>query len=133
MDRDQRLVHRQERGGVGGAGSGLPQRHDGQHADDADDDGDRFEQTHEDVAEGDALAVLPDDRVQRRGGTDDSEDEDHLEQGREEDPAVCAGTEDVVGAPHRRGAQRTRRDGGDLGNEEEDAGDDRCPSQCGHD
>ena len=82
MDGDQRPAGQDERRvvGPGGAGEVLAQRHDREQADDADRDQRGLDDAHGHVAERQAFALAPEDRVERDRRADAGDQGDDLEQ-----------------------------------------------------
>ena len=102
----------------------LPQGHQRQQADDAGEDHAAFQDAGGDKAERDAFVLPLDHRVQRDGGADAGQGDDHLEEAAHEHGSVAAGAEDPVlvvlhGAVEGEGGDR------DEGDQVEDARDER--------
>ena len=72
----------------------LPQGHQRQQADDTGEDHGAFNDASGDKAKREAFVLPPDHRVQRDGGADAGERDDHLEEAADEHGRVAAGAED---------------------------------------
>ncbi len=121
---DQRLAGDQR----ARSGSGLPQGHDRQEADDASEDGGGFQDARADEAQRDPFVLPLDHRVQRDGGADAGEGHDDLQDAADEHGSVRARADDVVRTVHRI-VEKEGRDR-DKGEQVEHARDQRGLS-CG--
>jgi hypothetical protein len=106
----ERLADEHERARIRGRRR-LAQGHDGQQAEEADQDESALDQSRGDVGEGEALVLLLEQREQDGGATDIGEDEHELEERTQEHAPVGAGTGDVVGIAQNRsvGEDRSNR------------------------
>ena len=123
MDRHERAADHGEGGRVraGSSGQVLAQGHDGEDADQADDDDGGLEDARGDVAKGEAFALPLDDRKQHDRGADVGDREDDLQERAELHARVSAGTQDVVGVLEQRRVERDRGNRGDEGDDKEHA------------
>ena len=126
VDRDVRRAGGDQRGRVcsGRSAQVLPQGHQRQQADDAGEDHAGFQDAGGDKAQRGAFVLPFDHRVQRDGGADAGQRDDHLEEGAHGHARVGAGAEDPVlvvldGAVEGEGGDR------DEGDQVEDARDER--------
>ena len=133
VDRDVRRAGGDQRGRIcpGRSAQVLAQGHQRQQADDAGQDHGGFKDAGGDKAERDAFVLPLDHRVQRDGGADAGQGDDHLEEAADQDAGVAAGAEDPVpvvlhGAVEGEGGDR------DKGDQVEDARDERGLPQWGH-
>src|SRR6266566_7211619 len=83
------------------SGTGLPQGHERQDADDADEDGGAFHGSRSDEAHRDPFVLPLEHREQRDGGADAGKGDDDLEEGADEGASVRASAEDVIRTFHR--------------------------------
>jgi len=98
VDGDQRLAGDAERAGIrAGSREVLPQRHDGQQADQADDDDDGLDDTAGDVAERERLALPLDDRPQHDDGADVGDGEEDLAERAQSDALRACVTDPGLG------------------------------------
>ena len=88
----------------------MPQAHDREDADDADDDDGCLEHTAGDEAEGESLVLALDDRKQRNCSADARERVDKIKERAADHAGVGAGADDVVGVGQDRVQQDDRRD-----------------------
>ena len=96
------------------SGSGPPQGHHRQEADDAGDDGGGFQGPRADKAQRDPFVLPLDHRVERDGGADAGEGHDQFQGAADEHAGVRPGADDVVRPTHRIVEKQGRdRDKGD--------------------
>lgn len=106
-----------------GVGSGgLPQRHHGEHTEDADGDEHAFHDPGGHVAEHSGLAVLPQRGKQYDGGADVRDDQHQLADHADEDAGVCPGSGEVLRVGEQGCIQQGPGDGRDEGEEGKDSG-----------
>ena len=98
VERDVGCAGGDERGGIrsGRSAKVVPQGHQREQADDAGEDHAAFNDAGGDEAERGAFVLPLDYRVQRDGGADAGQGDDHLEEGAREHAGVAAGSEDPV-------------------------------------
>ena len=125
MHRDERRADREERAGIRARGL-LPQRHDRQHAEDADGDEDALDDTRRDPAEGGDFAHPLEDREQHDGAADIRDDEEQLQVRPPGHARVSPGADDVARVAHHGGVVvQERGDRGEIRDQEEYARDER--------
>ena len=107
----------------------MAHRDDGEQADRADGDDGRLDEAPRHMAESHALVLPLDDRIQGDGGAHDGDGEQHLEERSDQDAGVVhRRRHDEVGRAENGAVGEHPGDGRDLGDQEEDAGDDGGPS-----
>jgi hypothetical protein len=98
----------------------LPQRDDGDEAEDADGDEHGFDNAGRDTAEREDLVVTLENREQGQGGADVRDDEEHLQKGPQQHAGVGARSRDVTRVlENGRVENEERRNGGDVGDQKE--------------
>src|SRR5689334_14912002 len=133
VDRDVRRASRDERGriGTGRSAQVVPQGHQREQAEYAGEDHGGFEEAGGDEAEREAFVLPLDHRVQRDGGADAGQRDDHLQEAAHQYARVGAGAEDPVPVVLHRAVEGEGGDR-DKSDQVEDARDQRGLSQRGH-
>ena len=131
MDRNKRLTGNQQRAGVG-ARRRLPERLDGEQAEEADDDERAFDEPGGHVAEGERLVLAPQQRKQHHRCRDVGDHGQDLEEGTQRDALARAGTKDVIRVIEQRAVGEDSGHREDQGQDEEDADRERDLSRRSH-
>src|SRR5918994_4669746 len=111
----------------------MPQRHDREDGEDADEDEDAFHDASRDVAEREDLVLPLEERDQHNGGADVRDDQDQFQERAKVDAVVGTGSGDVaLGIVENGLKQPKRRDRGGEGDEVKRAKRHRDPSLWAH-